>query len=83
LSKISSELIRAGLRRSCSACVRTGRRARRGLREDGWLACDFIETVTLAGTRLYVLALIEHASRRVRVLGATTHPTAAWVAHTA
>src|SRR5207249_5883297 len=35
------------------------------------LACDFIETVTLAGTRLYVLAVIEHASRRVRVLGAT------------
>jgi len=47
------------------------------------LACDFIETVTLAGTRLYVLAVIEHASRRVRVLGATAHPTAAWVAQAA
>lgn len=47
------------------------------------LACDFLETVTLTGTRLYVLAVIEHANRRVRVLGATAHPTAAWVAQAA
>jgi len=47
------------------------------------LACDFIETVTLAGTRLYILAVIEHASRRVRVLGTTAHPTAAWMAQAA
>jgi putative transposase len=43
------------------------------------LACDFIETVTLTGQRQYILAVIEHASRRVRVLGATVHPTASWV----
>jgi hypothetical protein len=43
------------------------------------LAADFIETVTLTGTRMYVLAVIEHASRRIRILGATAHPTAAWV----
>lgn len=41
------------------------------------LATDFIETITLTGTRMYILAVIEHASRRV--LGATAHPTAAWV----
>ena len=41
---------------------------------DALLACDFFETVTLTGTRLYVLAVIEHASRRIRILGATPHP---------
>ncbi|MBP2329285.1 hypothetical protein JOF56_009670 [Kibdelosporangium banguiense] len=44
------------------------------------LACDFFETVTLTGARMYVLAVIEHAQRRIRILGATPHPTAAWVA---
>lgn len=47
------------------------------------LAADFLETVTLTGTRVYVLAVIEHASRRIRVLGATAHPSAAWVTQTA
>ncbi|MFC0105755.1 integrase core domain-containing protein [Kibdelosporangium aridum] len=41
------------------------------------LAADFFETRTLTGTRLFILAVIEH-TRRIRILGATPHPTAAW-----
>jgi transposase len=37
---------------------------------DALLACDFLETVTLLGARMYVLAVIEHASRRIRILQA-------------
>lgn len=40
-------------------------------------------TVTLTGARMCVLAVIEHTSRRVRILGTTAHPTARWVAQTA
>lgn len=47
------------------------------------LAADFIETVTLTGARMYILAVIEHASRRIRVIGVTAHPTAAWVTQAA
>jgi putative transposase len=32
------------------------------------LACDFIETITLTGQRQYILAIIEHANRRIRIL---------------
>ncbi len=43
------------------------------------LAADFLETITPTGARLYILAVIEHASRRIRVLGATAHPSATWL----
>ncbi|MFK4273159.1 integrase core domain-containing protein [Streptomyces milbemycinicus] len=46
---------------------------------DALLACDFFEAVTLSGARMYVLVVIEHSSRRIRILGATAHPTASWV----
>ncbi|MFC6082112.1 integrase core domain-containing protein [Sphaerisporangium aureirubrum] len=43
---------------------------------DALPACDFIETVILNGQRQYILAVSEHATRRVRVLGTTAQPTA-------
>jgi hypothetical protein len=43
------------------------------------LACDFVVVDLIDGSKAYVLAVIEHATRRVRVLGATLHPTCDWV----
>ncbi len=45
----------------------------------GILALDFFTADLLNGTKVYVLAVIEHGTRRVRVLGATGHPVRAWV----
>src|ERR1019366_7086658 len=45
---------------------------------DAILACDFFTADLLDGTQAYVLAVIEHASRRIRILGVTLHPTGAW-----
>jgi putative transposase len=42
---------------------------------DAILASDFFTADLLDGTQAYVLAMIEHASRRIRVLGVTQHPT--------
>ncbi|MGW8687076.1 hypothetical protein ACWGNN_39780 [Streptomyces sp. NPDC055817] len=50
---------------------------------DALLACDFFETVTLTGTRIYGLVVIEHTCRRIRILGATAHPSASWVVQAA
>ena len=42
------------------------------------LACDFFTADLLDGTQAYVLAVIEHATRRIRILGITLHPTGEW-----
>ena len=42
------------------------------------LACDFFTVDLLDGTQAYVLAVIEHATRRIRILGVTLHPTGRW-----
>jgi transposase len=47
------------------------------------LACDFFTADLLDGTQAYVLAVIEHATRRIRILGITLHPTGEWSAQQA
>ena len=47
------------------------------------LACDFLTVDLLDGTQAYVLAVIEHATRRIRILGLTVHPTGEWTAQQA
>src|ERR1022692_4832213 len=50
---------------------------------DAILACDFFTVDLLDGTQAHVLAVIEHATRRIRILGVTLHPTGAWTAQQA
>ena len=39
----------------------------------------FFTADLLNGTKVYVLAAIEHGTRRIRILGATGHPVQSWV----
>jgi putative transposase len=48
--------------------------------ESSWaiIACDFCVVATATFRLLYVLVVMEHASRRIVHLNVTAHPTAAW-----
>jgi hypothetical protein len=45
---------------------------------DAILASDFFTIDLFDGTQAYVLAMTGHATRRIRVLGVTLHPTGEW-----
>ena len=47
------------------------------------LACDLLTADLLDGTQAYVLAVIEHATRRIRIPGITLHPAGEWTAQQA
>jgi transposase InsO family protein len=47
------------------------------------LACDFFTVDTVLFKRIYVLFFVEIATRQIHVIGATAHPTGAWVAQQA
>ena len=42
------------------------------------MACDFFTVGLLGSTTAYVLAVIEHGTRRIHIPGVTPHPTAPW-----
>jgi putative transposase len=43
------------------------------------LACDLFSVDLLDGGQAYVLTVIGHAARRIRILGVTLHPTGEWI----
>jgi putative transposase len=47
-------------------------------RAQGILALDFFTVGLLNGSKVYVMAVIEHGTRRIRVLGATENPVQSW-----